>query len=341
MKWLLITNNGNPGDIWVRLGVQAIIRRLDEKPTWIIRERDHRHTDPNRGLTEPTKPLKFDYSVICGMPMVWSHREPDGTLSSPTQHESWQALTGWLNPEKMIIAGFGMYLMCPDGLDKFEPVDRDVVSDLQKLFDRCLLVYARSPLAKKVFHHVFSLHCPSVLSMKPAENRDLKLANFMPGGGHYPHLSPEAAKIMEIKMPELAKRLIDAGFHFAAHRRAERDLALELGWPRDRIHLWMYDGTGENMLDVYSRCSKYFGNRIHGGIMSRAAGAEVCVVGYDTRLAAVQYMGGLVHTPLDLPEDYINAWIDSPPVANPYPASIAERAHVTWWSTNLRLNIKG
>jgi hypothetical protein len=336
MKWLLITNNGNPGDIWVRLGVQEVIRHFDKDPTWIIRERDHRAKDPYQGLTEPEGGLDFDYSVVCGMPLIWSHFESNGQHSSTTQHASWSALNGWLKPEKMIVAGFGIYLACPNSLDEWKMVNQEkILGRIRKFLNRCKIAYARSPLIEQLIPGIGHLHCPSTLCLKPAKVRDLKLCNFMPGGTHYPHLAPEAAKVMKSKRPELARKLIEAGFHFAAHRRAERDIALELGWPKDRIFLWMYDGTGVNMLDIYSRCAKYIGNRIHGGIMSRAAGAEVIVIGSDTRLAAVKYVGGEVYTPLTMPD--LDEWIQAPPKTVPYYSDTVRHIHVSWWSAHLGL----
>lgn len=336
MKWLLVTNKGNPGDIWVRLGVQEIIRHFDKDPTWIIRERDHRHTDPHKGLTEPDGGLDFDYSVICGMPLIWSHFEPDGTHSCTTQHSSWVAYNGWLKPEKMIIAGFGIYLACPTGLDEWKMVNQEkVLNRIRKLLDRCKMVYARSPFITQLMPDVAYIHCPSTLCLKPAKERDLKLCNFMPGGAHYPHLVKKAAEAMKLQRPALARKLIDAGFHFAAHRRAEKEIALELGWPEDRIFLWMYDGTGEDMLKVYSRCSKYIGNRIHGGIMARAAGAETMVIGSDTRLAAVKYVGAEICTPLTIPD--LTEWIKAPPRTVPYYSDTVRHIHVNWWSAHLGL----
>jgi hypothetical protein len=338
MKWLLVTNNGNPGDIWVRFGVQEIIRQFDSNPEFLIRERDYREGDKFKGLTEPKSVPKFDYSVICGMPLVWCHREANGAMSYTQQHESWQAITGWLKPERMIIAGFGIFLMCPKGLDEWQLGSFEVIPSIRELFEKCLLVYSRSPFSRKLFPNVASLPCPSVLVVKPAQERDLKLCNFMPGGGHYPHLAPEASALMMEQMPHLARECIRVGYHFAAHNQAEENLALELGWPEDQIHAWRHDGTGCNLLEVYGRCSKYLGNRIHGGIVSRAAGADVVVIGYDTRLAAVRYLGGQVYTPSTAPD--LVDWIKSPAKGSPYSLSTVRKLHLTWWSTKLGLPIK-
>jgi len=339
MKWLLITNNGNPGDIWVRLGVQQIIRRLDEKPIFIIRERDHRSTDPHHGLTEPEGGLKFDYSVICGMPLLWCHREPDGQLSTTIQHSSWGAINGWCSRRPMIIAGFGILLACKENMHDYDQPNKEVLSKIEDLFKKCKLVYARTPLAKKFWPDMRFLSCPSVLALPQDKEKDLKLANFMPGGGHYPGLARKASEEMEKRMPDLAKRLIAADWHFAAHRVAEEELALKLGWPKERIHTWKYDGSRGTLINAYARCSKYFGNRIHGAIMSRAAGAQAAVIAYDTRLAAVWSLGGYAFTPFDLPADF-NLWIDEPPVALPFKIDEAWQSHLNWWSSKLGLPIR-
>lgn len=339
MRWLLITNNGNPGDIWVRLGCESIIRDLDPKPVFIIRERDYRKGDPHNGLTEPEGDIEFDYSVICGMPLLWSHKEPSGEVSSTVQHKSWHPITTWLSTrDRMIIAGFGIFLLCPDGVEQFKFLDQDkLVPEIEKLFSRCRLVYSRSPLAKTIFNGAVNmLACPSVLAL-PKLNKppDLKLCNFMPGGSHYPHLAPEAAGVMELKMPAMARQLIEEDFWFVAHNEAERKLAAHLGWPRDRTFVWHHNGDGDRLLDVYARCCKYIGNRIHGGIMSRAAGADVVVIGYDTRLADVYAMGGQVFTPFTIPD--LTLWIKSPSRHVEFDVNLIRRAHVSWWSAKVNI----
>jgi hypothetical protein len=240
----------------------------------------------------------------------------------------------------MIVAGFGILLACPNSAHEWFLEEPEILPEIQSLFDKCRLVYARSPLVKKFFPKVNSLHCPSVLAL-PRGNweKDLKLANFMPGGGHYPGLAPQASAIMEARMPALAKQLIESGWHFAAHRPAEEDLALRLGWPKDKIFTWRFDGSGANLLSIYGRCAKYLGNRIHGGIMARAAGAEAVVIAYDTRLADVYSMTGYTFTPSQFPEDF-SLWIKEPPRSLPYDIEHVRAAHLSWWSTKLRLPIR-
>ena len=240
----------------------------------------------------------------------------------------------------MVIAGFGILLPTPISQHEWTLEEPEILPKIQDLFDRCRLVYSRSPLAKKFFPKVSSLHCPSVLALpRGAWEKDLKLANFMPGGGHYPGLCPEAAKTMERRLPELAKQLIEAGWHFAAHRVAEEELALKLGWPKDKIYTWRHDGSGVSLLGIYGRCAKYLGNRIHGGIMARAAGAEAVVIGYDSRLADVYSMTGYTFTPGTFPEDN-SLWINEPPRSLPYDYEHVRAAHLSWWSTKLGLPIR-
>lgn len=281
-----------------------------------------------------------DYVVICGMPLFWSHREPDGTISSTVQHASWPSITGWLCPEKrMIIAGFGIFLLCPETINDYQVAQPEIVAEIQKLFDRCLLVYSRSTLAKNFWPAVESLVCPSVLALpKPSGPKELKLCNFMPGGSHYPGLAKEASECMTTKMPGLAKELIASGYHFVAHSAAEYKLALDLGWPKGAIFAWKEDGTGDKLMDVYARCAKYIGNRIHGGIMARAAGADVTVIGYDTRLWDIWRMGGQGFTPSQLPD--LTDWIRAPAKSAPFDIDRVRKAHLSWWSTKLRLKIR-
>lgn len=340
MKWLLITNNANPGDIWVRVGVEAIIRRLDPDPCLIARERDYREGDPYNGLTTP---VDFDYSVVCGMPLLWSHLEPNGSLSCTTQHAWWRPLTTWCCPEKMIVAGFGILLASPNAFNEWRMADEAVVPAVSEFLARCRVAYSRSPLAKHFFPAIHSTHCPSIFALDRSDQAPpLKLANFMPKGGHYPSLAPEASKTMEDMMPWLAGKLIGAGFHFAAHNLAEERLALNLGWREGTIHTWREDGSGVCLKDVYARCVKYFGNRIHGAIVSRSVGADVILIGYDTRLADVNSMNGLALTPNQASgiSSTLEDWIASPPRSVPYDMELARKTHLSWWSERLKLAIR-
>ena len=341
MKWLLITNNGNPGDIWVRLGVEVIVRHIDPKAEFNYRERDYRENDPHEGLKEPDGGLKSDCVVVCGMPLLWSHRESDGSISTTVQHASWPALTGWCcKPNRMIIAGFGLYLPCPDGIATATLADAGILPAIADWFSKCAFVYSRSPLVGQFFPGVPWLHCPSILALPgTGMARDVKLCNFMRGGAHYPALAPDAAKIMDDEMRELAPILIQSGYYFVAHRTAEAELALELGWPKGAIFRWGWDNCGVRLLDLYARCSKYIGNRIHGGIMSRANGADVIVIGYDTRIADVQSMGGEVFTPFEAKQgrSRLKSWIESPARLMPYDLDSVRQSHLDLWASKLNL----
>ena len=73
------------------------------------------------------------------------------------------------------------------------------------------------------------------------------------------------------------------------------------------------------ILDQYAMCSRYFGNRIHGAIISRSIGAESWCVGTDSRLEAAKLAGVRVNTPEQLDLDQLNEWAkkDGPADARP------------------------
>ena len=67
MRWLLITNteNRNPGDEWIRIGVQRLIREVDKSPEYILRNKEF--------IEDQTTPVEFDRAIWCGSPLFWSH----------------------------------------------------------------------------------------------------------------------------------------------------------------------------------------------------------------------------------------------------------------------------
>src|SRR5690606_39002922 len=107
----------------------------------------------------------------------------------------------------------------------------------------------------------------------------------------------EAERWREI-LPRIAEILIAAGFDFVGHGKAD-GFAESLGWPAQRIHRF---ATPEEYLALYSGCSAYFGNRIHGGIVSASNNAARWVVGYDSRLDMVRLAGGRACKPSEFNE---------------------------------------
>lgn len=314
MRWLLITNHGNPGDEAVRLGVERIIRSVDTSPNISTVERDH-----GNEISRPRS--DFDQAIICGMPLIWSWFNRDREES--TRHYGpWSAISGWLaDSGKLSIAGFGIYLMFEEFPDRIQfPNEGPILEDLRKLFSKCRLVYSRSPLAKRYFPDIKVAPCPSVFAeMEGTISRELKLFNLMPGGAHYPSRNTDEQFAWGKMIGPVSCLMQERGFKFVAHHPSEADLAFKkYGWKKEDC--FVYAG-GETLRDAeltlrltrtYARCSHYFGNRIHGAILARSFGASAWCMGYDTRLFDVQFVGGKVCTPTSMPSlEEIQKWIET------------------------------
>lgn len=257
-------------------------------------------------------PDRFDRSVICGMPLLWSN----GT-SSTIDHPSWPPLAGWLSESRNIaMAGVGSYLIRRGDGWGMDPVVADTVKRV--LIERCRFAYARDAVTSK-FTGIPAMACPSVLAGKDLpRGRDRRLTNLMPTLAHYPQLTPREANIWGRLVRPISEMLKARGFLFVAHNEPEASFARELGWPEDR--LFVYQRTEESLYDllrVYSRASHYVGNRIHGAIVSRSFGAATLCIGSDSRLEAVRQVGGETLIPANpLVLQWLPRWIargQSPP----------------------------
>lgn len=313
MKWLLISNHShtNPGDVWVRLGIEKLIEIIDPENTRFILQRDY-----NDELTEPQA---FDRSVICGMPLVWSNYIPTSgcstELSSCLTHGSWGPLTGWLSEHhKMIIAGFGLSLQ-PGDPWRMENQAETVERVKTELFKRARMVYCRQAWGARMFN-VPAHYCPSVFAGMHLQSnlKTLKLFNAMIGGSHFPWFSRMQYGCWQDNLQALANMARESGFQFIAHNQLETQLGLHLGWKDEEIHA--LHNEPERMLETYSRCSQYLGNRIHGAIVARSFNAAVRCIGYDSRLEAVRLVGGEAMLPeemLRFSQDEWRYWMTQAP----------------------------
>jgi hypothetical protein len=141
----------------------------------------------------------------------------------------------------------------------------------------------------------------------------------MPDAGHFPQFAPayELDAWRSIR-GEVAALLQARGFMATAHSPSEYELACRLGWPPEEI-LSYGDFAGE-FLRAYSRCVKYFGNRVHGAIVSRAFGASVWSVGYDSRQECLLPLGDADIMPPSSLYNYIEKltdWAEEPAEETP------------------------
>jgi len=324
MNWLLVTNYcweaPNPGDEWARLGVEQILRTVDPAAKFIFRRRDH-------GREIHWKPAQFDYAVVCSMPGFWSH----GSYSSMATHESFGPYTTWLSDRKQLfLAGVGtnFYLngAWPGTFNVAERIRWR--ADVDRLLSRCAGVYIRDKLADttQLFGvHVRAMPCPSIfagLGFPAVPVKTRKLCNLMRYGTHY----PENCGSIQVQtwgswVKPLAKELIDRGFVFAAHTNAEMRFARELGFQNIIPPI-----SAEVLLREYSGCRQYFGNRVHGAIVARSFGADVTCIGMDTRLAAVDMVGGTAYAPAGTSLDALMHRI-----RQDGPAAVPEPLEVKYW----------
>jgi len=305
MKWLLLTGIGNPGDEWAKLGVAELIRSVDPKA---------RLWEVDKLVDDIKSPLPVDNVVFCGQPLVWSHATHD-----TTKIQWWGPLNGWMSQKcRLILAGFGTYLKIPQhtasplASPEFCNQDR-VMPDLKKLFSQSKAAYCRESLSKTLFNPpVMNSACPSVFAGRHFKtSRDLDLCSFMPNGAHYAGFDKARHEAWVAKRGMIAAILRDAGFVFMAHDAQEEHHGLaELGWPKDR--LVSFKGDAAAFLAVYARGRRYFGNRIHGGIVSRGFGSQVLVCGYDSRLRAITDLGGDAILPESINADFVRSWLSKP-----------------------------
>lgn len=295
MKWLLIgnTNNANPGDEFIRIGVQMLISRVDPKPSYTIlnKQLDHEH-----------EPVEFDRAIWCGSPMFWSH----STNDCWTNYWWRPWLDGWAfkDPRKMLVLGVGNMV----GAELHDPVNYwNSVDEVRK---KCWKLITRNPLQQDIEVSV----CPSVFCLMDRPNRKMRLlCNFMEGGGHDAFLNEKESKLWLQILPEINARLRNMDYEFVAHSNDEVRYAQVLGWPPEKIH-GKFE-TPEQYLDLYADCAGYVGNRLHGAMAAISARAPVWAFGLDSRLGMVRRANGKA----TLPSEW-QGWSDLEPCTyDPFP----------------------
>jgi len=297
MRWLLITTIGkNPGDEWIRIGIQNVIREVDPESEYILIDKE----SPSNRKTQ----VEFDKCIWCGMPVFWSQGENQNCRIS-----WWQELMlAWPSERKndFMVLGAGSFF--PWGRELKTVSDKQqLIQSAEDVLQRSFCVTARDEIVPRVTQRpIPHIICPAVFSILDyRKSHELKLANIMPNGAHYTSFGPQEASIWNEKKQRISEILRDNGFVFVAHSLAEFQFAQKFGWKK----IIPYNGDPHGLLEYYGRCGKYFGNRIHGAIVARGNDAETWSVGYDSRQEAVRLSGARVSRPSERESQDLRNWI--------------------------------
>lgn len=305
MKWLLASTVGpNPGDAFVRVGVQRLIEAVDPAAQIRLVDKETRAI----GQKQP-----FDRAVWCGMPLFWSH--PETWSWSMGWWE--QVGRGWLSedPRRYMIVGAGSFASWPGKPVAHKP--ERLYEETLAVKNGCWRLIARDPVAPVLTGVPMEvMPCPALFATRGVEVMDpgARLCNFMPDGGHYRLYGPKQAEAWDAKAQAAADILKGAGFRFVAHCEFGHVFGEKLGF----TDIITDSRDPQYLLSAYAGCSKYFGNRVHGAIAAAGAGADVLGVGYDSRQEAVRLCGGRVTSPMDLSLNELEKWA----VREPVPAAI-------------------
>lgn len=266
MRWLLITTGGNrnPGDQFIRIGVQNLIRAVDPEATFDRLDKEDENDYQN------VRP--FDRAVLCGMPLFW-----DNKASRCREVHWWKPIfRGWISkdPRKLLCLGVGTAI----GDNIIDP--HELVNAAEEVISRSFAVTTRDTV---VAHpELIASVCPAAFAIDRSNIfQSYRLFNAMPNGAHDAHFNEAEARVWRERVPELSKQAMEQGFHFISHAMNVNDFAYTLGWPKERV---LFFETPEEYLDIYGRTELYYGNRLHGALVAAVAGARVFPVGYDSRV---------------------------------------------------------
>lgn len=288
MKWLLITTLGkNVGDEFARIGVQNLIREVDASAEFelLCKESPEIH-----------KPRPFDRAVLCGMPLFWSIKDNE------CQNIDWwePIIRGWVSADKrkfMVLGAGGVFVK---EIYNFQGYTLAIAEVLR----RAWAVTTRQPIIEhpKIMDSV----CPAAFATT-ANAGSWKLCNLMPHGSHHFCLRTQQPDIdaWHKIVQQVASFLISEDFTFIAHNAEEENFARQLGFKNT-----FFSGLvkPEDYLEIYSSAIAYFGNRLHGAVVSASVGADVFAVSADSRNKMVERVGGETCTPAELRMDRLNGW---------------------------------
>lgn len=273
MRWLIITTRGkNPGDEFMRIGIETLIRYNDENSEIVPIDRE----TPE----EINKPIQFDKCIVAGMPF---HMD---MFAAPW----WRNLVGWLSTRKndIMLLGVGSRQPC---LAPFSGIRRRLLHQaVRQLVNQTYKITVQDTVVNQLISESgiqFEMTlCPTIFSQyRHVSDKELKLVNIIPRGGRY--AGPKEAKVWRKKLPHIIQLFKDSDFSFIAYNHKEDQAAQQWGFE----NIYFYSGDPLLFATRHTDCIKYFGNRIHGAIAARAAGADTLCCGEDTRLVAAQLTG--------------------------------------------------
>ena len=283
-KVLIITTLGkNPGDEFIARGVINILLDIIGPDGWVYHLIDKENPDIFRVQ-------HFDLAVWAGMPLFWSYKG-NNFWDIPW----FSALTGWLaeNPQKLVILGAGGF-QNPNNI--LEGVDvRNYKKYISKVVASSSIVSLRDNIPNQIAGADLKvIPCPAIFAtdrVSVAEQSPKKVCNLMRVGGHYAEFNESESIIWQKDLPKIAKTLIERGFVFVAHTKAEAGFAKDIGWEPSNIICYSHKPFDGSILSIYAGCEVYLGCRIHGAISAGGAYAKSCCVGIDTRIEAVRTCG--------------------------------------------------
>lgn len=296
MKWLIVSTIGkNPGDEFIRCGIEAVIKSVDPTATGYVIDKEQPHI---------FTPQEFDKCIWGGMPVFWC-LDRNNSWSVPW----WKVLSqGWVSANKnnFCILGAGSF---QDQANPLRGVDTTrMKAEMDNLIARSHTIVARDSVVNTIADSNIPVAiCPAIIATNGhVKTREIKGCNLMPQGGHYATFNPTEAAAWRHKQQGIADALRSNGFIFYAHNREEERHAIALGWKPDDIIT--YTGDLKAFIGAYRNVDKFFGNRIHGCIVARGNNADVVSCGYDSRQEAVKLTGAITVMPSQITADHVNEW---------------------------------
>ena len=317
MKWLLVTTKGkNPGDEFIRIGVQKLIRVVDSNAIFIL-------IDKENDAERKTIP-QYDRVVWCGMPVFWSNGQ------NRCYRIKWWPFLLELGRRKepALIAGAGSFCHWTNDLQVSDiPTLQRKAKEVGDLYWK---VYARDSVVPLVTNQPFQVEiCPAAFAVTFGIKKELKLCNLMPLGAHYAEFNEKESKVWRSKVRKISNILMKNGFLFVAHSKSEEAFAKDLGWGAREVVCYV-SGKPEELASLYSRAACFVGNRVHGAICSASAGAEVMSIGFDSRQEAVRLLASNIRLPSLLLEDEISLFASK----KEYQSSFDVKEH---WNRQLKI----